>query len=239
MTPRRSYVLCATPRSGSTLLCRLLQSSGTAGQPESWFRRQNRAEWAANWGLAAPGGRVDWARYLAAAIAAGSSANGVFGLRLMWDTVAELMADLGSTGPSDHAGVLARTFGPVQYVLLTRRDLVAQAVSRHRAEVSGTWHLGFEEAVHPVEPAYDFARIAAWAAEAEAGNRAWEAWFAAQRIAPLVVEYEDLAAGPLTVAERTLSFLGLVTDRPLAVTNRRMADQISADWAERFRAEAG
>jgi len=31
----RSYVVCATPRSGSTLLCELLKSTGVAGHPVS------------------------------------------------------------------------------------------------------------------------------------------------------------------------------------------------------------
>ena len=217
-----AYVICATPRSGSTLLCSLLRASGVAGWPESWFRRQSMAEYRAEWGIGA-----DWPEYLAAALQAGRGANGVVGLRMMWETFAEV-------GPQ-----VLEALGEVQFIWLRRDDLVAQAVSRHRAEVSGTWHLGSEEAEHPVEPAYDFARIAAWAAEAAAGNRAWEAWFAAQRIAPLVVEYEDLAAGPLTVASQVLAFLGLVAERPLAVSNRRMADAVSAEWAMRFRAEAG
>ena len=35
--PARSYLVCATPRSGSTLLCHLLDQSGVAGHPEEYF----------------------------------------------------------------------------------------------------------------------------------------------------------------------------------------------------------
>src|SRR6201991_2549603 len=35
--PNRSYLVCATPRSGSTLLCEALKSTGVAGRPEEYF----------------------------------------------------------------------------------------------------------------------------------------------------------------------------------------------------------
>src|ERR1700759_375295 len=35
--PNRAYLVCATPRSGSTLLCELLRSTGVAGRPLEHF----------------------------------------------------------------------------------------------------------------------------------------------------------------------------------------------------------
>src|SRR4051794_33551393 len=35
--PTCSYLVCATPRSGSTLLCEALKSTGVAGVPEEYF----------------------------------------------------------------------------------------------------------------------------------------------------------------------------------------------------------
>ena len=235
------YVLCATPRSGSTLLCGLLRSSSVAGYPESWFRAQNRADWAREWGILREDGGCDWGDYLRAAVAAGTAGTGVFGLRLMWNMLAELVADQGGAAPGKQAALLAETFGPLRFVYLHRRDLVAQAISRHRAEASGTWHLGNEAALHPTEARYDFVRIMGYLREAEADNAAWEAWFAANGLAPLRVVYEDLAEAPQATALRVLADLGLrlPKERSLYAANRRMADAVSADWAARFRAEAG
>jgi trehalose 2-sulfotransferase len=237
MTPHRSYILCGTPRSGSTLLCSLLRSSGVAGQPESWFRLPNRAAWAQGWGIANGRGDYAWSDYLSAAISAGTGTNGVFGLRLMWNMLGELVADLGGAPVSQQADLLGRTFGPAQFICLSRRDLVAQAVSRHKAEVSGTWHLGFGEAENPAVPHYDAASIGRYLNEATADALAWEGWFTAQGITPHCVFYEDLADNPAAVAEDTLTWLGLSPRGPLVATNRRMADETSASWAKRFRAE--
>jgi trehalose 2-sulfotransferase len=233
-----SYVICATPRSGSTLLCYLLRSSGVAGQPESWFRSQDRAEWAADWRITAADGRYDWPAYLAAAITAATTANGTLGLRLMWNMLCELTAELGPAPPASQAALLAQTFGPLRYIHLTRRDLVAQAISRHKAEVSGTWHLGFEEAETPTVPTYDFNRITRYLREATADNAVWENWFSVNNITPIPVTYEHLSADPVATALAVLGQLGLTPAQTLHAPNVKMADAVSADWAARYLDEA-
>ncbi len=35
--PNTSYLICATPRSGSTLLCEALDNTGLAGHPKEYF----------------------------------------------------------------------------------------------------------------------------------------------------------------------------------------------------------
>src|SRR5205823_4062494 len=37
MLPHTSYLVCATPRSGSTLLCEALNNTGLAGHPQEYF----------------------------------------------------------------------------------------------------------------------------------------------------------------------------------------------------------
>ena len=37
MKPDCSYLVCATPRSGSTLVCHALEETGVAGRPEEYF----------------------------------------------------------------------------------------------------------------------------------------------------------------------------------------------------------
>ncbi len=88
VTHGRSYLICGPPRTGSTLLCRLLQSTGVAGVPESYFRLPDEQLWAGRWQLARDlDGSFDYGGYLRAAIAAGRTSNGVFGARVMWGTM--------------------------------------------------------------------------------------------------------------------------------------------------------
>ena len=43
MTPMLSYLVCATPRSGSTLLCHALDQTGVAGHPQEYFEALSRS----------------------------------------------------------------------------------------------------------------------------------------------------------------------------------------------------
>jgi LPS sulfotransferase NodH len=51
MRPPLTFVICATPRTGSTLLCALLAATGVAGRPESIYWAEDRADWAEEWGV--------------------------------------------------------------------------------------------------------------------------------------------------------------------------------------------
>ena len=92
-----SYIIAATPRSGSILLCDLLSTTGVAGEPQSYYRREDIEDYARAWNLSstdAIGGEAFERAYLEAVRRAGAGKTGVFGLRLMWVSVAELSARL-------------------------------------------------------------------------------------------------------------------------------------------------
>jgi LPS sulfotransferase NodH len=41
-TPTLSYLICSTPRSGSTLLCEALTNTGVAGSPEEYYQHRRK-----------------------------------------------------------------------------------------------------------------------------------------------------------------------------------------------------
>ncbi|MDP3340041.1 Stf0 family sulfotransferase [Frigidibacter sp.] len=245
-----SYILCATPRSGSTLLCNLLAGTGVAGDPDSFFMAEVDPVWAGRWGLPAREGLSEEAHaaaYLTAAVAAGRGRTGMFGLRLMRETLGDLSAMIDKVHPglpSDRDRLQA-AFGRVLYIHLARGDKLAQAVSMVKAEQSGLWHVGpdgaeLERLSSPREPEYDFGRIAAKLAGLEAQDTAWLAWFAQQGIIPLTVRYEDLSADPARSVAQICDALGVQTPSPGSLTPgvAKLADAVSLDWMARFRAEA-
>jgi trehalose 2-sulfotransferase len=235
-----SYLICATPRTGSTLLCGLLESSGVAGRPASYFNRRSLHDYADDWRIARPrDGRIDEA-YVRAALVAGKTSNGVFGGRIMAETLPELIGDLAVDSRSGVTDVelLSTQLGRLRFVHLRRRDVVAQAVSWAKALQTHYWHPG--EAVKPggQHPHYDEELIGRLVAAIEEFEAGWTLWFAAHSIGPCQVVYEDLAADPLRTAHKVLDYLGLhvLPGRQLVIGHRRQADQINADWAARFRA---
>ncbi len=245
----QSYVICATPRSGSTLLCDLLADTEVAGRPASYFRRQSIPNWACHLNVSTNGEtqRPDFERaYLEAVRGEGTSGTNVFGLRLMWESVEELskLLDRLYPGLPDDADRFENAFGPTLYVHLSRQDKVAQAVSRLKATQTGLWHVATdgterERTMPPQDAAYDADRIADYVAELEAQDEAWTRWFVHNRIEPVRVTYEALSRGPKTALVNVLSALGV--DPSIAATieprTAKMANSENRDWISRFRAE--
>ena len=247
--PSSSVILCAVPRSGSTLLCDLMSATGVCGTVQSYFRRLSINVWIKRFDLDIDRNDPDFASvYYAAALAAGSDGAGTFGLRMMWDNVPELSAWLDTLFPGlgNDRMRIAAAFGPPAFVIMTRRDMVAQAVSRLRAKQSGLWHVRAdgserERAAPHRDPVYDAAALAGHIAEAEHGEARWNDWFAANGIVPARIHYEDLAARPGETLTALLEAIGRdpVHAQGVAPISARMADAQSRDWAARYRREAG
>lgn len=243
MTTLQTLIICATPRTGSTLLCALLKSAGTAGRPESWYRAEDRDEYADDWRLPRDfNGQIDPAAYLAAAIRAGQSPNGTCGLRIQSRTLTGLLAELRTLFPAaahDRA-LLEHAFGPCHFIFMRRLDEVAQAISRLKAEVSQIWHHdGRATPDQPPQASYDADRLDTFRAETAAGNAQWERWFTAESITPIRLVYETFITAPEAQVRAILTMLNLPPINPITAPNRRMADATSADWATRYRTERG
>jgi trehalose 2-sulfotransferase len=240
-----SYLICGTPRTGSTLLCKLLDSSGVAGHPESFFRREGMKSYAQEWRIPLTAhDSFNYADYVRAAIISGSTENGIFAVRVMWGTLAEMVDGLGGIYP-ELAGkdleLLHRALGRTRFVYLRREDVVRQAVSWLRAEQTNVWHktINSNEQEPAEEPHFDFTQLDELIHEIETHNAAWQAWFAKFDIQPYSITYEQLDGDALAVARGLLDFLGLEipSGRRLLIENKRLADEISSQWAERYRAE--
>jgi LPS sulfotransferase NodH len=240
--PIDAYLICATPRTGSSLLCGVLDSTGVAGHPESYFRAPDEQEWAARWGIVnSSSGAFSYADYVQAAIAAGRTDNGIFAARIMWGTMDEVVAKLAPFYP-DVAGsdicVLHRAFGDTRFVYLWRADVVAQAVSLLRAEQTDVWFETEQARQEPEqEPLFDFDQIHERVMLIEEHNTAWRRWFASAGIRPHSVRYEDLDADPVRAACGVLGFMGLElpAGRQIVIQQRRLADRLSAQWINRYR----
>ncbi|MBZ9670019.1 Stf0 family sulfotransferase [Mesorhizobium sp. ES1-3] len=244
------YILCGTPRTGSTLLCKLLAATGTTGDPHSFYRRQDISEWAEDWGLPARDtmGEPEFQlAYLNAAITAGKGGTEIFGLRLMRENLDELSAILDRifAGLASDKARFEKAFGRVLYIHLSRENKLAQAVSLIKAQQTGLWHIapdGAEiERVGPArEPHYDFERIKGEVDELEAYDMAWNTWFAQQGIAPLRIGYERLAAEPAAALLRICEALGVRAPDAQHVRPgvAKLADETSLDWMRRFHLDA-
>jgi trehalose 2-sulfotransferase len=233
-----NYLLCATPRTGTTLLCQYLTSTEVAGRPQSYFRRQGMTSYAEGWRIVNSDGTYSFSDYLIAARAAASTENGTIGIRVMWGTLDEMTAELGQLYPnfvSNDLALLEKAFGQLKFVYLYRNDMIAQAISLYRAEMTGHWHT--VEGQKPKQPpVFDFDAIKSRLEMLEEHNLAWKNWFQKVGVRPLALSYEALSADPVASTKRTLDFLGLKLPeyKQLQAANQRLADEMTVAWIEQF-----
>ncbi|PWR11190.1 Stf0 sulfotransferase [Micromonospora acroterricola] len=243
-----SYFVCATPRTGSSLLLGLLESTGVAGHPQAYFRVPDEPLWAGRWRIPRGGdGGFDDAAFVRAALDAGRTDNGVFGAKLMWGTLDELVDRIGRLHPDaagQDAALLERAFGRTRYVYLRRADVLAQAVSWLRAEQTQAWYVGGNGEISGGggdgrAPHFDKDGIDGLLRTIDEHNAGWRAWFSAAGVRPHVVRYEDLDEDMVAVTREVLDFLGLDTPpgRAVAPRHHRQADDLNREWIRRYRAE--
>lgn len=234
--PATSYLVCGTPRGGTSLLCGLLAGTGLAGRPEEYFWRDDEPDWSRRWGVAGAG----FTDYLRAAIAQGTTPNGVFGAKVMFGYLPDLLGKLaalpGNQGRSDRV-LLERAFPNLRFVWIWREDVVAQAVSWSRAIQTGVWYQGDARRTAIAPPRFDFQQIHGLARQVIADRVGWRRWFGAQRIEPFGVGYEELVADLVGTTQGVLGFLGVVLPADVQIVARTasQADALNLRWAARYR----
>jgi trehalose 2-sulfotransferase len=166
--PDRSYLVCATPRSGSTLVCHALEETGVAGRPEEYFealRHSGRPRRPEEYFLGVEDqsirdhlgersvgsdpqprsplwSRAAYDRYLEWAFEAGTTDNGVFGAKLMWGYFGEfvsLLRNIPTYRDVPLAELLPTVFPDLTFVRVVRANKVRQAVSLWKAVQTATW----------------------------------------------------------------------------------------------------
>ncbi len=230
------YILCSTPRTGSTLLCSLLSSTHVLGYPESYFREPDEDAWARRFALPTVGQRVrDYQAFVQAARDAATTANGVFAARIMWGSIQRMAAGLEkSSGQTDRA-ILEEALGRLTFVQLTRDDVVAQAVSWARAEQTGYWQHGDTVSRWP-EP--DLQQMTDLVGIIRAHTSSWRAWFASNGIEPRELSYEQVVAEPRIAVEGIAARLqvDVPADWRPPSTHVKQADETNERWGTLLRA---
>jgi LPS sulfotransferase NodH len=258
--PTTAYLVCATPRSGSTLLCEMLRTTGIAGNPLEHFEvlrhsglpRQPREYFD---GMGDPGvlellaplesGRPSdesAEAWRARVLHRGMTANGVWAGKLMWGHVEDLLSrarELHGLADADLATALHALLGEVRLVFVTRTDKVAQAVSLWRAVQTRRWRADAGAPRRPYHAEYRFSAIDHLVAQLELQEEAWRAWFARDAGGhPLELVYEQVVAEPAVAVADVLRFVGLPAElEPGEPPLRRQRDARSRAWAERYVAE--
>jgi trehalose 2-sulfotransferase len=251
--PTTSYLVCTTPRSGSTFLCQALASTGVAGRPEEYFQQlaatglpRRPADYLEGRMPAPPGApdgdhRVDplfdprrfaaFDDYMSWVLGTGTTNNGVFGAKIMSAYVGGLVAGLtdalGERAPKGTPALLAAVFPRLRYIFLVRDDKVRQAVSLWRAIQSWHWREDGAGADASGDGAlrYSFEALDHLRGRLQAEEEWWRRYFADAGIEPLTIVYEDFADSHDEAVRAVLAHLEIPFDGGWALPSPTMRRQ--------------
>ena len=239
--PRRCYVVCAVPRSGSNLLTDGLHATRQAGRPKQFFFAKFEADYGAKHGLDPA---KDYAGYVRGIISAKTTSNEVFGFKLMSWYLDDFLSRLRATRAFGDAGtgdlkLLRNAFPRLQFVHVVRRHKLRQALSKARAVQTGLWKVQKGKTIQR-EPQFDAELIEQCLKEGQRQEKAWECFFQRIGVNPFRVEYEKLCQDYEGTIRAVLDFLRISLPRRTRIgppVTVRQADNISRAWEERFVAE--
>ncbi len=238
MTPKLSYTIWFTQRTGSTLLCKAIESTGIAGIPREWFncppdllttfKKTNHAE---------------LQEYL---YKLGSTPNGIFAINHSFyephfSQLTETLRKFPACSPDEtrRTVIWEQVFPNHRHIFMTRRNKVRLAVSWWRAIQSEEWHVSTSEPRKTVDLAdkYSFDAINHLYNECSMREAGIQEFFAEGSITPLNIFYEDFIQNYEGNVRTIIDTLELdsksVTIAPPAL--KKTADAISEEWAQRFR----
>lgn len=203
--PTLRYLICSTPRSGSTLLGDYLARTGLAGSPLEYLNDVYIATYRESVGLRA----TTFRHYIDDLERRRSSSNHVFGMKAHFAQMIEAFKKVDIQVMNSFLEMFDR------FIIIERRDKIAQAVSWFRALKTGIWsskHAELSE-VKEVLPDFDPVAITKSLSGLITGENNWKKTLAERGKTWHTVYYEDLARSPGTVLEEVFRALS-ITERP-------------------------
>jgi trehalose 2-sulfotransferase len=235
MSTNKSYFICFSVRSGSSLLCQLLVDTQLAGKPQEHFYHGISPD-------NPKGDEIpDYQSFITQTLMENTTPNGVFGTKIgggVWhDFVPRIQSIEGMANkPLDVA--LKELFPNLRYIWLTRRNKVRQAVSHWMAIQSGRWHS--PDAISNPLPEYNYDAIDYLLQEIVIREAVWADYFSQYHITPHVIVYEDYIQDLEGTTRNILDFLDIEIPAKFHVPLpqfRKTANDLTEDWVQRYRNE--
>lgn len=223
--PKNFYVICSTPRTGSTLLGKLMCSSGYLGAPTEFFHRKHLTDFAKRFCLIDSNGNINIQAYLGELFKRRTSSNGVFGVKCHYDQFAPFVANRAWEG----------LFPDVKFVYIIREDILSQAISLAIASQTNAYS-SQEEA--ECEPIYSATEITRWVEYIAELNKRWNVFFGTHGLNPYFMTYEDLISNTKSVCRRVCQHLDVdMHGHEFGIQDSQMKKQgneVNLQWKSRF-----
>ncbi len=232
--PEKSVLVVGVQRSGTALLCEAISLVGTAGIPSECFLEMAEPSWTNNRTA------TDIRAYLTNAYANGTTSNGVFGAKIMWNTfctfvdVTRQLPELSSLSLGELTDEL---FGETTCVWIRRKNKIEQAVSWAMAAQTGRFTSLQADSATNSAPQFDFTLIDSLHQLILDGERGWNDYFRTHQKKHIDVFYEDLVDNLDASIESVFAGCELEKRRRVTLDEikyQKQADATNYEWVESY-----
>lgn len=237
---KRSYRIWTAPRTGHTLLARLLTDTEVAGTPGEHLTLHDEANLKEKYRVSTYSAMV---KAIQDACSGGAQIGGckMDSYRDRHNILRdELLGMKGIRADDEERDLWADLFPDVKDMFLTRRNKVRQAVSWWKAIQDNEWHIeaGKSRSTDQsfYKDKYDFNAILHLWKESMLREANMQDYFTNYQIKPLTLIYEDYIQDLEQTLKLIIDFLEIEDQYAFpAVRYSKTADDVSEQWVERFK----
>jgi LPS sulfotransferase NodH len=214
----KAYLLATVPRCGSHFLGHIMWSTGRLGAPLEYLKPNRLSLWQNHYSA------LDVKSTIKEMLTFRSSPNGIFGAKSHWPAFQALLEQPDCIGLFDFK----------YFILVERKNIVAQAVSLTIARQTSSWISSQPASTAPI---YNRAEIKSSLMEIQRQSRAWENYFSENQIVPCKIYYEDVLENREEQVRRIFEFLELdefwsFNDRLWRPSMQR--SKLNDEWVEQY-----
>jgi trehalose 2-sulfotransferase len=236
---QKSYIVCSTGRSGSTLLCKTLDKIGNCGNPEEFFHNEQIKKIKQK-------NDVDYFVYYCNFILEkGTTENGIFGMKMHWWQLVDflrLARQLSIFQDKQDLEILNAIFPNLKFIYIWRRDMAQQAISTIKALQTKQWVNPIENAEAKIQQSqpkqnliFQPLKIYRWEQSFEDQNRRWRNFFKDNSLAHYELVYEDFVPAFDREMENIISYLDLnLPANKIEMATQKQANAIDRQFLKRY-----
>ncbi|MEM6254381.1 MAG: Stf0 family sulfotransferase [Cyanobacteria bacterium P01_D01_bin.156] len=231
---KNNYIVCSTVRSGSTLLCRTLETLDGFGQPEEYFHR-HRLE-----ALNLENSPDDFLQYCHSIFTQDTPDR--FGIKMHWWQLMEFLAlgrELPQFRDKSDLDILNGIFPNLRFIYLWRRDVTSQAVSAAIASQTGQWEKSMHNTSNKLRPVkFQPWKIYEWEQSLKEQNHCWQTFFQTNQLDYYAITYEDLVESFTENVAQVISHIDGQQNppsTPLTMPTQRQSNRVNRRFSTYYR----
>ncbi len=236
----KNFLICSTPRTGSSLLCYVLKQTNIAGMRTRGFPTAQEfiLKFQLDHKALSFSRSSDIELFLRRLFDVTRTKNGMGGFKLMWEQLSYVYEQAQGLLAGSCVYDMHRFFPPgIRYIWLIRKDELRQTVSWAKAIQTNAWD-SQQQLKYTGSCRFNFYQIRNLLYMIKERNRQWALFFEHNHIHPLVITYEEFIADLSGTVRLILDYLDADYSPQIQVQNNyffRQSDRVNEWWVMKFR----